>query len=169
MIHNDLLIRMMHRDMDAFLEMTDKYSWAVHSYIRGKISDKRKVEAVFNETMNSFYKGLHENQDKDPMEALLLIYADKVCQAAVDQSFPEDPVIEENFRPGKSGMVADTPVQHSEPKKKGGFFFSLAVILLLAAIVAVIWFIIGQLMSMNLIPSYDLGYTWFHTNVFPWF
>lgn len=163
MLHDDLLLRLMQRDVNAFIEMSEKYSWSVYSVIRSKISDKEKVEAVFHETMDSFYNGLHTSGSDDPMEALLQMYARKVCESSCAESAGEK---REDF----PGFRFPEPVPAAQPvKKKGGFFHSLCVGFLVLAIAAVIWVILGQLMDMNLIPWYDLGYTWFHANVLPWF
>lgn len=160
MIHDDLLLRMMHRDMDAFLEMTEKYSWTVYSLIREKFSDKNKVESVYNETMNGFYNGLSQNNGNDPVEALLLMYAQKVCQANTAER--ADPKQEIPKYKSDSALLM-------QEKKTGGFLYSLCIFFLVSAILAVIWVILGLLMDMNFIPNYDLGYAWFNTNVLPWF
>ena len=163
MIRDDLLTRMMHRDVNAFMEMTETYSWSVYSLIRSKITDKNMVESVFNETMNGFYSGLHEKNCKDPLEALLLMYAEKVCQTTSGTS-----VEQKTENSGNRKERAASASQTGE-KKKGGFLYSLCMFLLIAAIIAVIWVIVGLLMDMNFIPAYDLGYSWFNANILPWF
>lgn len=163
MLNDDLLIRLMQRDVNAFIELSEKYSWSVYSVIRSRISDKEKVEAVFHETMDSFYSGLHSSGCEDPVEALLQMYAQKVCQTSCAESAGEE-------RTEFPGFRLPEPAPASQPrKKKGGFFHALCVSVLVLAIAAVIWVILGQLMDMHLIPWYDLGYTWFRANVFPWF
>ena len=86
MTRDDLLNRLMRHDMDAYLEMTDKYSWSVYSLIKSRISDKNKAELIYNETMNGFFQGLSGTKGNDALEALLLMYADKVCQANMGES-----------------------------------------------------------------------------------
>ena len=162
MTRDDLLNRLMRHDMDAYLEMTDKYSWSVYSLIKSKISDKNKAELIYNETMNGFFQGLSGTKGNDALEALLLMYADKVCQANMggsDAAVCGNP--ESRKRKTESGA--------GTAEKKGGFLYHICVWLLVLAIVLVIWVILGLLMDMNLIPYYELGYTWFNTNVLPWF
>lgn len=161
MTRDDLLNRLMNRDMDAYLEMTDKYSWSVYSLIKSRISDKNKAELIYNETMNGFFQGLSGTKGNDALEALLLLYADKVCQANMDES---DTAV---CRAPESRKRKTEPVCAEE--KKGGFLYHICVWLLILAIVLVIWVILGLLMDMNFIPYYELGYTWFNTNVLPWF
>ena len=162
MTRDDLLNRLMRHDMDAYLEMTDKYSWSVYSLIKSRISDKNKAELIYNETMNGFFQGLSGTKDNDAMEALLLMYADKVCQANMGES---DAAVcgtpESRKRKTESGAGA--------AEKTGGFLYHICIWLLILAIILVIWVILGLLMDMNLIPYYELGYTWFNTNVLPWF
>ena len=162
MTRDDLLNRLMRHDMDAYLEMTDKYSWSVYSLIKSRISDKNKAELIYNETMNGFFQGLSGTKGNDAMEALLLMYADKVCQANMDES---DAAVVGN--PEKKKRKTESGTDTAE--KKGGFLYHICVWLLILAIVLVIWVILGLLMDMNLIPYYELGYTWFNTNVLPWF
>ena len=76
----DLLMKLMQRDTDAFLKMTDKYSWPVYSQIRKKVSDPEVADTLFQKTMDGFYRSLHENQADDPLEAMLLVYADSVIE-----------------------------------------------------------------------------------------
>lgn len=162
MFHDDLLIRMMHRDVNAFMEMSEKYSWSVYSVIRARISDKNKVESVFNETMNGFYNGLHNSGCEDPMEALLQMYAEKVCQISFSEPVNDVKLEHPVYR-------ISEPAASQPKKKKGSFLYSICVFFLVLAIIAVIWVILGLLMDMNLIPGYDLGYNWFNSNVLPWF
>ena len=144
----DLLTKLMHRDTDAFLKMTDIYSWAVYSQIRKKVSDPEAADALFQKTMDGFYRSLHESQTEDPLEAMLLVYADSVIEKYED-GCGKDIV--------QSIKVVDKPVKRCS----GGF----ATIFLLACIVIVLWVIAGLLMGLNLIPAVDLGYTWFNANI----
>lgn len=162
MTRDDLLNRLMRHDMDAYLEMTDKYSWNVYSLIKSRISDKNKAELIYNETMNGFFQGLSGTKGNDALEALLLMYADKVCQANMGES---DAAVVGKPESGKCKTVSGVDAA----EKKGGFLYHICVWLLILAIVLVIWVILGLLMDMNLIPYYELGYTWFNTNVLPWF
>jgi len=40
MSYSNLLERIMQRDTDAFLELTDRYGWALYSFIRRKYPNK---------------------------------------------------------------------------------------------------------------------------------
>lgn len=108
--------------------------------------------------MNGFYNGLHNSGCEDPMEALLLMYAEKVCQTSFSDVKLEHP-----------GYRISEPADSPSKKKNGGFLYTMCVFFLVLAIIAVIWVILGLLMDMNLLPEYDLGYSWFNSNVLPWF
>lgn len=141
-------MKLMQRDTDAFLKMTDKYSWPVYEKIRKRVSDPEAADALFQKTMDGFYRSLHESQGADPLEAMLLVYADSV--------------IEKHETGCGEGIVyrskaADKPVK----RRSGGF----VTVILLLCIATVLWVIAGLLMDMNLIPSVDLGYSWFNTNI----
>ena len=144
----DLLMKLMRRDTDAFLKMTDKYSWSVYSQIRKKVSDPEVADALFQKTMDGFYRSLHESQTDDPLEAMLLVYANGVIEKH-EASCGEGIVY--------SAKAADKPAKRSS----GG----LVTVFLLLCIAAVLWVIAGLLMDMNLIPAVDLGYAWFNANI----
>lgn len=55
MSYTDLLERIQRNDSNAFLDLTDRYGWAVYSAIREKYPDKETAANIYNETMNSFY------------------------------------------------------------------------------------------------------------------
>lgn len=147
----DLIKRLMNRNSDAFLEMTDKYSWPVYQAIRTRVSDSRQADHLFHKTMDGFYRSLHESKTNDPVEALLLIYTEKVLL--------------ENQKTGGSFQSHEKNIHVSGTDEKGGFFRIAVNFLLIAAIAVMLWVIVGLLMDMNLIPAYDLGYTWFHSNI----
>ena len=144
----DLLMKLMRRDTDAFLKMTDKYSWPVYSQIRKKVSDPEVADALFQKTMDGFYRSLHESQTDDPLEAMLLVYANGVIEKHEGAS-------------GEHIVYSTKTAEKTEKRRSGGF----AAFLLLTAIVIVLWVIAGLLMDMNLIPAVDLGYAWFNANI----
>lgn len=65
-----------------------------------------------------------------------------------------DEVFSESYRPRK------------KKKRSGG---ALSIILLILVCLILLWVVGGVAMTMKWIPEYDLGYTWFNTNVFKLF
>lgn len=62
----------------------------------------------------------------------------------------------------------DEPVQPAKQKKsKVGLFFGIGGLSL--GILAALWVISGILMSLDILPDFDLGYQWFNMNIAPWF
>ena len=62
----------------------------------------------------------------------------------------------------------------SREKKQSGsfvasFFYVLCIILLVIGIVAALWFLIGILADMQILPDWDLGYSWFNDHIINWF
>lgn len=141
-------MKLMRRDTEAFLKMTDKYSWPVYSKIRKKVSDPEVADALFQKTMDGFYRSLHESQTDDPLEAMLLVYADSI--------------IEKHEGGCGEGIVYSTKAADKPAKRGSG---GLVTVFLLLCIAAVLWVIAGLLMDMNLIPAVDLGYAWFNANI----
>lgn len=65
-----------------------------------------------------------------------------------------DEVFSESYRPRK------------KKKRSGGVF---SIILLILVCLILLWVVGGVAMTMKWIPEYDLGYTWFNTNIFKLF
>ena len=169
MSYIDLLDRIKGNDPAAFLEMTDRYGWSVYTSIRKKTSDAAVADKIYNETMNAFYRSLANASAEDPMEAILCTLADHII---VEQSCADGSTAVQDVTPPTIQLEAtEKPVVHSVSKsrKKRSFGYKLCVLLLLLAIAAVIWCIAGQLMVRNIIPDYDLGYSWFNANVYYFF
>lgn len=159
MSYSDLLERIQRNESNAFLDLTDRYGWAVYSAIREKYPDKDTAAKIYNETMNSFYHSLSEAQAEDPLEAILIASAAKISPdvLCLDSSFIET----EDGIPQIQLHRKEVILQNvkSRKKKKGfGFYFCMFVILIFC--IGTIWCAAGLLMKMNLIPYYDLGYSW---------
>lgn len=65
-------------------------------------------------------------------------------------------------------LFEDEPIaRRTSPFKR--FLGALAILILLAVVLALIWGLAGLLMRLRLIPVYDLGYSWFNANIYPFF
>ena len=173
----DLLVRMKNRDPGAFLEFSDKYSWSLYSAIREKFPDSETASKIYSEAINGFYRSLNEWEGDDPLEALLLEYANGVCcknglpglqgdapvgqRAPVDAGMPDLVPQQEDRHPAENSSKTE--------KKSGGFLYRMVALLLTAGIAAAIWVIVGILMDIGVVPEYDLGYSWFNANIAQWF
>jgi len=162
MSYSDLLDRMKNRDTEAFLEMTDRYGWAVYSAIREKHADHDEADRIYQETMNGFYHSLLNPAAEDPLEALLCTFADQISDKIPDSLPPER---EKENQPPKIRLYDEPQPVSASAGKKHGFWYGLGILLVLVAIAAVLWCMAGLLMDMQVIPYCDLGYSWFHTNV----
>lgn len=166
MSYCDLLERMMQKDSDAFLEMTDRYGWALYSEIRKKHPDKAEADRIYDETMQQFYRSLQNPACDDPMEALLCAFAAQISgKKGVSADFLTMPDPLDDIQPPPVQVPAATvfdPVNH---RKKNRFWYRMAVLVLLFGTAAVIWMGIGLMMVMEIIPYYDLGYAWFFSLV----
>lgn len=169
MSYCDLLERMMQKDTDAFLELTDRYGWTLYSEIRKKYPNRETADRIYDETMQQFYRSLQNPDCEDPMEALLCAFAEKVGAAngitadhanADLQDALQPPAI--RFQPTK----ADKRV--TARKRKHSFWFKLAMVLVVVGFSAVIWIGMGLLMEAGMLPYYDLGYSWFASIAADW-
>ena len=169
--YSDLLDRMMQRDTDAFLEMTERYGWSVYSFIRRQHPDKEIADKIYNHTMNRFYHALQNPDCDDPVEALLCALSQNVSVAPGEQIAAGvvcSPFGTED-QPPRITMISGDVQPAEVPRKKPGLFFTLGLILLILAILTVVWCIVGLLMSMDVIPGFDFGYSWFNSHFFQLF
>jgi len=65
-----------------------------------------------------------------------------------------------------SGKKSGEPASALKQKRRGSGFVRFLLILLLLLL---LWALAGVLMDIHLIPSYDLGYRWFNTTIYPLF
>ena len=168
MSYVDLLERIQSNDPGAFLEMTERYGWAVYSSIRNKYPDQAVADRVYDETMNAFFNRLSNSSAEDPLEALLCAFADHVSAdqcgftGTASQSAGTPPQI--RLHP------QEQPFRTTEAYSKGKKFGGIALIILLWIILLVlVWFTVGVMMAMEYIPFYDLGYSWFNANILDFF
>lgn len=163
MSYCDLLERMMQKDTDAFLEMTDRYGWTLYSEIRKKYPNKAEADRIYNETMQYVYSCMQNPACEDPMEAILYAFAAKIAEKG---GLREDPFSRMNpdaltQPPSVCLHMSKEDTLEATGKKKGRFWFRLGMILVLLGFLAVIWIGLGLMMEAGLIPYCDLGYTWF--------
>ena len=71
MSYCELLERMMQRDTDAFLELTDRYGWSLYSEIRRKYSNRETADRIYDETMQQFYRSLQNPSCDDHYDSAL--------------------------------------------------------------------------------------------------
>lgn len=167
MDYSDLLERMMHRDTDAFLEMTDRYGWTLYNAIRRKYPDKMEADRIYNETMQQFYCSLQNPNCEDPLEALLCAWAEYVSgkkgflsEMLGDGAMEEPPAIQ-------ARRLKD-PFMELPEKRRPKFRSFIGVMIVVAVMCACCWIFIGFLMERGVIPFYDFGYSWFCSQVENW-
>ena len=159
MSYSDLLERIHRNDSNAFLDLTDRYGWAVYSAIRERYPEKDIAANIYNETMNSFYHSLSGTQAEDPLEAILIASVAKIAPETLDfdSSFVEFENGIPHIQLHQKGVVFQDVKTR---KKKKGFDFHFCIFVILISCIGMIWCSVGLMMKMNLIPYYDLGYSW---------
>ena len=182
----DLLDRIKNKDRQAFVEFMRKYGAKLYSAMLSRLGDRKLADAAFKETMIGFYKSLTENDGEDAVSSLLSGYANEVS-ARLQADYFEDiiektadcaessdivklslPVPEANMKQAEADICIETPVK-TEPAEINHAGWIFAVIILGISSAIVLWVIIGLLMAMDVIPDFNLGYTWFNNNIAHWF
>jgi len=160
MSYSDLLNRMMEKDTDAFLELTDCYGWALYSEIRKKHSDKTVADRIYNETMNRFYHCLQNSSCDDPVEALLCEFAEQISAGSVSNN-----IVSAAMDEAPPHIQLHHAPKETVAKNRISFWTILGILLVFAGISVTIWIIAGFLMVMQAIPFVDLGHSWFYTQI----
>ena len=169
MSYCDLLERMMQKDPDAFLEMTERYGWALYSDIRKKYSNQETADKIYDETMQLFYRSLQNPACEDPVEALLCTLAEKIGAAQNITAVRENGMLLDPVQPPDVQLKqTKADIRVSSGKRKRSIWFKLAMLLVLTGFAAVIWIGVGLMMEAGILPYYDLGYTWFASIAANW-
>jgi len=166
----DLLERMMQKDTDAFLEMTDRYGWSLYSAIRKKYPNKEIADRIYDETMQLMYRSLQDPGCEDPMEAILCALAETIGrkQGLDPDLFAKGEPAADLQPPAVQIPRTKADLRAAPRKQKTSFWFKCAMILVALGFAAVIWIGTGLLMEAGLLPYYDLGYTWFAAMAAHW-
>lgn len=163
MSYSDLLERMMQRDVDAFLEFTDRYGWAIYSSIRRKHSNKVDADKVYHETMQQLWTCMQNEQFEDPAEALLCTLADQISlkrgpRKDLAEIFNSDI---EDKPPVLHIRRSEESTHGISKRRKKHFGCVIGLIVLLLIFTFSVWVIVGFLMECEIFPYVDLGYSWF--------
>ena len=172
------------KDTASFHLLTETYGWKLYSYIRRNVSDREQADRIFNDTLSQFHNSVGDYNCEDPIEAMLCFYADQVGKKVMQQS----DALSSDMGPWEIAQereftLPETDKKARRKKKKqakttelrGGsgfsnFFYGLCVILLIVGIIAALWFLVGILVDMHVLPEqWDFGYSWFNTHIAHWF
>lgn len=162
MSYSDLLERMRERDTEAFLELTDRYGWALYNSIRKKHPDKADADKVYHETLQQLWTAMQSRDFDDPMEAILCTLADQIAlqkspRKTVAEIFAPDP---EEKPPLLHVRHYEEPEEEETEEKRVSFAGILGAIVLMLVLVLFVWIALGFLMEYEVIGFVDLGYSW---------
>ena len=135
-----LLERIQTGDPKAFTDLSDAYGWDVYSGLASRIRDRDAVNLAYTEIMMSLYTQLREGELQEDIDSFLQRAVKQYCDP-----FPDVPPAEE---------------------KPAGAGFWIALVLLLALNAVCLWLIVGILMEMGILPTFDLGYSWLKSILF---
>ena len=160
------------RDRASFDALSEAYGWKLYSHIRKNTEDREEADRIFSETFDSFYDAVEDYEGNDPIEALLFSCADRL----LPESRPGDGSRKNADTMGRWAIGQEAgftlppvpPDTLESPKKESAWvtvFYVFCIILLVIGIAAAVWVMLWMLMSMNLIPEMDLGYSWFNQHI----
>lgn len=158
------------RDRSSFQLLTETYGWKLYSYIRRNTASRETADRIFSETFARFYDSMEDYGSEDPIETMLYLYADMVGNASLTEENTELSrwqIAQEN---GFALPEVKLPKGHGKAGSRWlNFFYGVCIVLLLLGILAAFWILAWMLMDMNILPMWDLGYSWFNTHIANWF
>lgn len=135
------------------------------------------IEQSINDTLDQMkcQNAAHDLEESSILPAAIPTEADPVEKAAVIETCH---TLNEDADSGadKESEQAPVPVttmdrEQSKAKKRRhmGPGAVLLIVLLSIGIIAMVWLIVGLVMSVGVLPRADWGYQWFNMNIAPWF
>lgn len=163
-----LFKKIMTRDRSSFETLSENYGWKLYSYIRRNSPDKETAERVFSDTFSRFYDTLENYQGDDPIEAMLYACADDVSVQKTEDRENGSTAGQWSIGHEAGFALPEVDLKKYEKKKEPlgiRIFYGICIALLILGILAALWIMVWMLMSMNLIPYLDLGYSWFNAHI----
>ncbi|MDO4493121.1 MAG: hypothetical protein Q4C53_04440 [Clostridia bacterium] len=176
---------------EAFREIFNEYSREVYAYLFSELKDEaRSKDSVKQVFLNLFRELMKAESDIDLAERLTALVNEeiKIAKMAggdfepmrqektvsggkdpVDTAEDEDDVDEDDdFFDDEEDDDFDDEDDEDEvkPKKKGNAGIVIASVLLVVLVLIFLWLVAGILMDYRILPTVDLGYSWFNTHVF---
>ena len=149
-VTRDLLNKLKTGDMSAYNRIYDGYGLQLHNALREKCTDREVVSEAFRRAMDSLCRDLAEYSGEDVPQICVSDYAERALREVMPSMQNE----------------TDTIIAQKEKHIRSR---SSWILLALLAVLAALWVIVGQAMRMELMPNLDLGYSWFHEKIAPWF
>ena len=150
------------RDKRSFEALSDAYGWKLYSHIRSNTKEREQADDVFRRTFSEFYNSLQNYDGDDPIEAMLFSCADRITF----ESRTEDEIQPADLQHTLSLPIVDSSVYEKKQEPLWlKIFYSICIIVLILGILTAVWVMAWMLMSMNLIPQYDFGYSWFNLHI----
>ena len=186
-------------DRDAVSILIGRYGNKIYARLYDRLHDKQLADEAFRKTVFSFLETVKRLESDDLTEALFSCIAENVCRdmeestnaaqercdlvqesgdlvqetadLAQERVCPQEtpaPTISEAVP--ESGEAAEDVEEEAKMPRKSGHGLEIAVLLfLIVIVVSLLWFVAGLGMQSGLIPTVDIGYSWFDRNVFPLF
>ena len=191
----EILSKIKQQDKETFRKLVTAYGKSLYLKLYAASGDAEAARQATKAAFTELYLALNSQQSPDVIESLLysigerkqreilqeqtLKMASECLDRVVELSMPYTArkLKEETVKPIQSASVAspcvektetvvcsDIPVaaQPEKPAEKGIGIWQVVFALL---VTVGLWAIIGALMGDGFLPKYDLGYSWFNTNI----
>ena len=171
-------------DRDAVSILIGRYGNKIYARLYEKLQDKQLADEAFRKTVFSFLETVKRLESDDLTEALFSCIADNVCrevQESADTARNPTDLVQERICPqetaapaiseatSESEAAAEAAEETKTPPKSGHGLEIAVLLFLIVIVVMLLWLVAGLGMQSGLIPTVDLGYTWFDRNIFPLF
>ncbi|MEL7603340.1 MAG: hypothetical protein AAGU77_09320 [Bacillota bacterium] len=182
---NELLARVHEGNEEAFRLLFAQYGEALHQSMMERCHDKRLAREALKDVFQKAYTTLRNSEQPDGTALWLnelamnsleeRLAAQKQAVAALEESQRgQENAAPETFDREAGGAERiisdvrkgmDTSAACKTPHVSGTAIAIILIVLLLL----IIWYIVGALMRMGMLPNVDLGYSWFSSHVFSLF
>lgn len=176
MDRSELLGELQRKNKEAFKELTQTYGPSIYRRLAERSGDPALAKQALKAALTELYLTVSAADDVDPLEALLCRRAmelqDGMRQGAIGRAFEEaaDAAGIEGASVKAPAPKDDADAELPELKLRRASGGRIAAgILLGLGIAFLVWVIVGLLMSMELLPPLDLGYSRFNDCIAPWF
>ena len=176
-----LLNHLKQGDCEAFQQFYDQYGLPAYRYIYEKTGDTERTRTIWKNTFRTLVARLRGCEDPDLPLLWLTALADaqlaggtsattlpKDTDSMSDTSAdipPRDSIhSDRTASPEAPAAICSPEISTADFPRRTGLAVLLIFLIILAAVA--VWIGAGFLMTQNVLPSYDLGYSWFNNHIF---
>lgn len=182
---NELLARVREGNEEAFRLLFARHGETLYQSLMERCHDKRIAREALKDVFQKAYATLRNSPQPDgtalwlneltmnSLEERLTAQKQAVAMCEGLQSERENAAAETFHQEpgGTERIICDVRKgMHTPSTRKTSHISGTAIaIILIVLLLLTIWYIVGALMRMGMLPNVDLGYSWFSSHVFSLF